>query len=284
MASSIAFMEVGFKKTPFGQPFFDLPSSFVQETSHASILIAGFLVGIGTNLGNGCTSGHGVCGIPRFSIRSIVAVVVFMATGIIMANLKHYFLPLGSEHLPSDFDPKYYVLGAFLTSFGILVVNAVANNKGVEGITDIFVSFVVGLLFAVGLMIAGMSRKSKIMNFLTFTNDWDVSLMFVMVGAILGNVFTFNYILRIKKKPILAESFSLSKITSIDKQLVTGAALFGIGWGLGGLCPGPAMLVAPIYHPVVLVYFIPTLALGTKVGGYVSRMLAENEISKTKLS
>ncbi len=102
------------------------------------------------------------------------------------------------------------------------------------------VAFGSGLLFALGLGFAGMLQPSKIVGFLDFTGAWDASLAFVMVGGI-GVLMLAQVAARRLGKPLLAESFPVLKRNEIDGRLFAGAALFGIGWGLGGYCPGPAV-------------------------------------------
>lgn len=107
-------------------------------------------------------------------------------------------------------------------------------------------AFASGALFALGLLVGGMTLPSKIFGFLDFFGDWDPSLMFVMAGAILVNA-PLTYWLRQKEKPLLQQRFSIPTSNApwrsqINTPLVVGAALFGIGWGLGGYCPGPALV------------------------------------------
>ncbi|MGH7933067.1 MAG: DUF6691 family protein [Candidatus Binataceae bacterium] len=102
------------------------------------------------------------------------------------------------------------------------------------------VSFLSGIVFALGLGISGMTEPSKIVGFLDFAGPWDPSLAFVMIGAIA--VYFVLYRVAVKRgAPLLAPSFSLPTRRDIDSRLVAGAALFGVGWGLGGFCPGPAI-------------------------------------------
>jgi len=283
LSSSIAYLSQGFRSFSSGQYFFDKPEVFAKNTSIPALILAAFLVGLGTKMGNGCTSGHGVCGIPRFSVRSLVAVPTFMASGILMANVKAHILP-NFGTLDYDYDPESFAVGALILSMVILVINFVANQKGFAGTQDVFISFLVGMMFGFGLLLAGMSRKSKIVNFLTFDENWDVSLMFVMVGAILVNAFTFNFMIHKQKKPYCADELCLPKNKTIDSKLIFGSVLFGLGWGLGGMCPGPAMLITPVYYPYMLTYFLPALAAGSYLGTYLEKSAIRAENEKTKLA
>lgn len=98
-----------------------------------------------------------------------------------------------------------------------------------------------GILFGLGMAISGMVLPERVIGFLDVAGDWNPSLIFVMGGALM--VFAPVYWLYIKKqdKPVLASSFSLSSYTRIDKRLIMGAAIFGLGWGLVGICPGPVV-------------------------------------------
>lgn len=97
-----------------------------------------------------------------------------------------------------------------------------------------------GVVFGVGLVLSGMTQPSKVVGFLDFFGDWDPSLAFVMGGAVLVNIVLFRLIFR-RKRPLFAEKFHLPTRSDIDWQLVTGAAFFGVGWGIAGYCPGPAI-------------------------------------------
>jgi len=103
------------------------------------------------------------------------------------------------------------------------------------------IAFLVGIIFAIGLGISGMTQPSKVIGFLDITGNWDPSLAFVMVGAI--GVHAISYLFQRKKeKPYFAERFSIPTKTSIDTSLCVGAVLFGTGWGMSGFCPGPALV------------------------------------------
>lgn len=97
-----------------------------------------------------------------------------------------------------------------------------------------------GALFGIGLLISQMTNPSKVLAFLDILGDWDPSLAFVMGGALLVTLIGYRLVLR-RAAPIYAQKFRLPTRNDIDGRLVLGAALFGIGWGLAGLCPGPAL-------------------------------------------
>lgn len=104
----------------------------------------------------------------------------------------------------------------------------------------VFIALISGIIFGLGLSLSQMINPNKVINFLDISGDWDPSLAFVMLGALLVSFISFRLILK-KPEPILEESFHLSKHSNIDKPLLVGAAIFGIGWGISGYCPGPAV-------------------------------------------
>ncbi len=102
------------------------------------------------------------------------------------------------------------------------------------------ISFISGILFSAGLIISGMTNPKKVIGFLDIFGEWDYSLAFVMVGAILVNFLVFRFLK--KEKPLCGYDFSLPLKTVVDWKLITGSALFGIGWGIVGICPGPGIV------------------------------------------
>lgn len=116
-----------------------------------------------------------------------------------------------------------------------------------------------GLLFAVGLALAGMTSPSKVLAFLDVAGDWDPSLAFVMAGAIVTHALSARIILA-RESPLFAARFDLPTKKKVDARLVTGAALFGVGWGLGGYCPGPALVTAAAGLPSALVFVLAMAA------------------------
>ena len=104
-----------------------------------------------------------------------------------------------------------------------------------------FVALIAGLVFGLGLMLSGMGNPAKVQNFLDVFGHWDPSLGLVMGGAIAVGLVAFTWAKK-RKTAVLGEPMQLPTATVIDRQLLTGAALFGIGWGLAGFCPGPAVM------------------------------------------
>ena len=125
-----------------------------------------------------------------------------------------------------------------------------------------------GALFGIGLGISGMTRPARIIGFLDVTGSWDPTLVLVMIGAIAVYLPAYWIITR-RKHPILDARFSLPTRTEIDTRLITGALIFGIGWGIGGICPGPAIAVLGTgYAPYIV--FAPAMALGMIVHNAVT--------------
>ena len=102
------------------------------------------------------------------------------------------------------------------------------------------IALLCGIIFGIGLSLSQMINPNKVLNFLDITGKWDRSLIFVMMGALAVAFVSFKWILK-RPAPLLAESFHISQKSSVDKTLVLGAAIFGIGWGMSGYCPGPAV-------------------------------------------
>ncbi len=126
--------------------------------------------------------------------------------------------------------------------------------------------FFCGLVFGVGLVISGMSDPAKVLNFLDLFGSWDPSLAFVMGGAVVVAYFGYRLVLK-RPVPVLDTQFHLPTKTDIDPRLITGASLFGVGWGLGGFCPGPAFTALPLMSAGILAFFPPLL-----IGMWLGRM------------
>jgi uncharacterized membrane protein YedE/YeeE len=129
-------------------------------------------------------------------------------------------------------------------------------------------AFACGLLFALGLGLAGMTQPAKVIGFLDVFGAWDPTLALVMGAAVAVTLLAFPRILR-RPSAVLGEPFVLPTRSAIDAPLLLGAGLFGIGWGLAGYCPGPAVVSLLTFSPAVLV-FVAGMGLGLLLGGRLS--------------
>ncbi len=134
---------------------------------------------------------------------------------------------------------------------------------------NVIVAFVSGLVFAIGLGLAGMTRPSRVVGFLDVAGKWDPTLLFVMGGAVLTGLILFPLILR-RPRALSGAAFALPTRRSIDGELVLGAILFGVGWGLSGYCPGPAIVSLPTGAPSVVV-FVTAMLGGMALANVVQR-------------
>lgn len=123
----------------------------------------------------------------------------------------------------------------------------------------LFAALLCGLLFGAGLVVAQMTDPAKVVAFLRLAPGWDGSLAFVMGGALAVTALLFPRILR-RRAPLLAARFALPSQHRIDRKLIAGAALFGVGWGLSGLCPGPAVAGLGARDPRSLAFVLAMLA------------------------
>lgn len=221
-------------------------------------------------MSNGCTSGHMLCGLPRLSGRSMVAVSTFFPVAVITHHLAHPSLRTEAcpGHLPC-YTPVYpspmttaslLVLATLSILSARTIPNLVAmaaplrkeNDSKVQDTTPssaprIATQFFSGLLFALGLHISQMSHPAKVASFLSFPamQYWDPSLALVILFGVLPNLVEIQ-MQGFTSPPKFASHFSLPTKTlkDVDAKFVVGAAMFGVGWGLSGTCPGPAVLRA----------------------------------------
>jgi uncharacterized protein len=236
-------------------------------------VIGGFLVGFGTKLGNGCTSGHGICGMARLSKRSFVAVASFMTTAFITSFLVTGPLAPRTEFLRSDETPVFEsVLGNAITVLSVL--GAIFHSRATPAMgvavqtysnhrRKTWPAMAAGALFAIGLSISGMIFSAKVHGFLNLSGisdgSFDPTLATVMGGGALVSFLSYQMVkghnvvkhsntmdcpLALNDSCAQTGKFSVPSSTTVDAQLLLGAAMFGVGWGVAGLCPGPALFHA----------------------------------------
>jgi uncharacterized membrane protein YedE/YeeE len=129
------------------------------------------------------------------------------------------------------------------------------------------VALLAGILFGVGLAMSGMTDTAKVLGFLDITGAWDPDLMFVMGGAVAVTLACFPLILK-RVGPIFGDTFHVPTNRIIDRRLLTGAALFGVGWGIYGYCPGPA-LSALVYADMKTLIFVLAMLAGMALANRV---------------
>ena len=115
-------------------------------------------------------------------------------------------------------------------------------------------SLIAGLLFGAGLLISGMTDTAKVQGWLDILGKWDPTLAFVMGGAIIPMII--GWVITAKKKPVFDISFSMPSKKAIEKKLLAGSVLFGMGWALAGLCPGPAIAALGFGGTGIILFFV----------------------------
>ncbi|MBR1124388.1 YeeE/YedE family protein [Bradyrhizobium lablabi] len=127
----------------------------------------------------------------------------------------------------------------------------------------VLIQFVIGVIFGLGLLVSGMSDPAKVLNFLDFggvsAGTWDPSLAFVMAGAVAVTLIGYRLVLK-RPRPLLAEQFHVPGRDDIDLRIVVGPVIFGVGWGLSGFCPGPALTALGFGAPRAFLFVAAMLA------------------------
>lgn len=133
-------------------------------------------------------------------------------------------------------------------------------------------AFLAGLIFGLGLLISGMANPEKVLGFLDLAGSWDPSLAFVMAGAIAMGAVAFGIAGR-RNRTLLGASLQLPTLRVIDRRLVVGSTVFGIGWGLAGLCPGPALVGVGLLNAKAGV-FVVAMLVGMAIFEWLERRTA----------
>lgn len=126
-----------------------------------------------------------------------------------------------------------------------------------------------GALFGLGLAMSGMTDPRRVLGFLDVFGDFDPALVFVLGGSIATTMLLFRFVLR-RGSPVLADTFQLSSLKHLDRPLVGGATLFGIGWGIAGYCPGPALAGLGVAS-IEALWFLPAMLAGMLIHRAASR-------------
>jgi uncharacterized membrane protein YedE/YeeE len=239
------------------------PAAFgLVSMSNARAILGGFAVGLGAAIGNGCTSGHGICGNARLSQRSLVYTMTFMAAGFTTATLftSRDAIRVYAAGAPSGL-PIIPLAATVLAVHLALYAAAVYGlpKKAAVPVTDVLD----GTLFAFGLGISGMTNPAKVVAFLDIHGGlWDPTLMLVM-GSALALVSPPMLALVLPHRitaPCFGGKFNIPTSTVIDTRLLVGGVLFGIGWGISGMCPGPALVNIANPHTIPVAYLLSMLA------------------------
>ncbi|PYH47368.1 YeeE/YedE family protein [Aspergillus saccharolyticus JOP 1030-1] len=243
------------------------PTAPDSWTALLSTLATGFLLGWGTKNGRGCTSGHMLCGVSRLSPRSFIATAIFFTTALLTAN----FFPTGQDLqacagglpcylpvYPTVAESSFMVVATLLT-FATNWVAVPRILKRSHRSRAIF-AYLAGLQFGTGLLFSGMADSEKVLRFLigiTKPSRFDPSLALVVLFGIIPSMVAYRSRgprqenkrgsdgpMGGMSKPTLAETWRLptATVADIDWRFVTGSVVFGMTWGLRGVCPGPAVL------------------------------------------
>eukprot|EP00804_Cyclotella_cryptica_P007332 CCRYP_002565-RA/>CCRYP_002565-RA protein AED:0.07 eAED:0.07 QI:366/1/1/1/1/1/4/121/426 len=292
----------------------------IPLVSSAGYLVGGFFVGIGTRLGNGCTTGHGICGMARLSIRSFVGVGSFMLTGVLTATISSESGPIFRFLRDNSLDVAAYlptltsviissIIGSLIAAAGILGLilrkapDSATQDENVElenNKRKILPSIASAFLFSVGLVVSQMTLFSKIYGFLNMKlipdGTWDPTLLCVMGGGFCISFLSYQWVkgFNIFKNrhamdcPLSQKAecgkFNVPSNKIIDINLIIGEVLFGFGWGTAGWCPGPAMFLAFAGYPYLVYRWWPMFFVGSFIGEQIKNLqtrLKERETSPT---
>lgn len=121
-------------------------------------------------------------------------------------------------------------------------------------------AFLIGALFGIGIAISGMADPGKVLNFFDIAGNWDPSLLFVMGGALATTAIGYRIVFGTRQKPIFDDGYALPTLRQIDAELVGGSAVFGIGWGISGFCPGGAVPALGLGHAETPIFIAAMMA------------------------
>lgn len=215
--------------------------AWITGVSPWRLAVGGLLVGLGTRVSRGCTSGHGICGLSSWSRPSLLAVLTFMGVAIVTAGLTR------AAGLAPD---TAGVEGPFVVSkTAVLVPLAIVAAAALRIGRAELATLAGGAVFGGGLAMSGMTRPEVVLDFLHLE---DLGLALVMGGGVAVTMATFQLGRRLLAKPLAAPAFERYS-AAMRPRTFGGAAVFGVGWGLSGLCPGSAIASLGIGNLPVLI-------------------------------
>jgi uncharacterized membrane protein YedE/YeeE len=129
-----------------------------------------------------------------------------------------------------------------------------------RGLLRNLAALISGVIFGLGLSLAQMTNPDKVLNFLDMSGAWDPSLLFVLGGAVVLSAVAFHFVFK-RQAPLWDSMFHLPLLKEVDRPLIIGSALFGLGWGLSGYCPGPAIASLGFANPEAL-WVVPSIVAG----------------------
>jgi uncharacterized protein len=253
-----------------------LPSSFSAPPAPSLVLaFAGFAVGIGTALANGCTSGHGLCGLSRLSFRSLMAVPIFMVTASLTTTIINVTTaiksggPLGTI-LPIGATPtSTSVLAAQLAGgLALALAAGLALLPAKSTAREAYLGLWSGGCFAIGLTIGGMVRPSVVLGALG-PAAFDGTLWVLFCTALATTFVAFRVAARVGVQE--ASVWGAASPAPVDRALLIGSVFFGVGWGATGLCPGPLLVGVGASGAPGLLLMLFAAALGMALANPISK-------------
>lgn len=208
ITSCVFWLIFGFDAFNEGKSYiFSPPAVTIAGLDLFGFALAGLLIGAGSRLAKGCTSGHGVCGLPRLSVRSYIASFLFVVFGLSLATLRYNNPFLSSTDglnvtLKINYDLVVPLILAALVVAYLGYVFYIKRTYEVFDSSELVISFIVGVIFASGLIVSGLIKREKVLGFLSISEEWDPSLLIVLAAAVIPNFITFYVILR-RPKPVL---------------------------------------------------------------------------------
>ena len=262
-----------------GITLFEPPGS---SLSYGRIVLAAACVGAGAKLGQGCTCGNGIQGLSGFSRTSFQFVCIFMVTAMVVASLFETAHTLDvvddiNDNHPTE--PQYTSTAYLMMQIGIAVVGIIAQLDRTSVVPTVVIDVLAGIAFATALSVSGMIKPSKVVDFLDVfgTRGWDPSLLGVMGGGIAVCMSLYQFAGGIRTPAIPASAASSAAAPPLamlhpwitrpmDLEHLLGALLFGTGWGLAGLCPGPVLVNCGLQSYKAIVFALVMFVIRPIIG------------------